>query len=84
MAANLVVMRETNLHDVAATLREIANGIDRGDFGRAHGCVVVLEADALDVFYAGTGEAGPRAHLLLHTGAAKMLAGVLSDLDGDS
>ena len=74
---NLIVMRETNLLNVPATLREIANDIEAGEFGKASGCVVVLDADTLEVFYCGTGEAGPNAHLLLHAGAAKMLAQVV-------
>ena len=74
---DLVVMRETNLHDIPATLREIASGIEAGKFGTANGCVVVLDAQTIEVFYTGTGEAGPNAHLLLHVGAAKMAQGVL-------
>lgn len=75
--SNLVLMRETNLLDVPATLRNIAAAIEAGSHGNPLGCVVVLDADALDVFYCGSGEAGPNAHLLLHAGAAKMLHGVL-------
>lgn len=75
--AELHVLRETSLLDVAATLRNIASAIEAGDYGTASGCAVVLDADGLEVFYMGTGEAGPNAHLLLHAGAAKMLQGVL-------
>jgi hypothetical protein len=77
MAAELHVMRETNLHNVAATLRTIADGIEAGEYGQATGCVLVLEADALDVFYSGTGEAGPRTVLLLATAQAKIVNSVL-------
>jgi hypothetical protein len=68
-------MRETNLHDIPATLREIADAIEAGTHGEASGCVVVIESDlaGLQVFYTGDGEAGPRAHILLHAGAAKLL-----------
>lgn len=75
--SNVHVLYETNLLDVPATLRNIADGIEAGEFGTANGCVVVLDAAGLEVFYAGTGEAAPNAHLLLHAGAAKMLAAVL-------
>lgn len=74
---NLIVMRETNLLNIPATLREIANDIEAGVFGEATGCAVVLDAQTLEVFYCGTGEAAPNAHLLLHAGAAKMLARVV-------
>jgi hypothetical protein len=74
---NLVLLRETNLLDIPGTLRNIAAAIEEGDYGAAQGCVVVLDADTLEVFYTGTGEAAPNAHLLLHAGAARMLQPVL-------
>lgn len=74
----LHVIRETNLFNVPATLRNIADGIEKGEYGDALGCVVVLDADTLDVFYMGSGESAPNAHLLLHAGAAKMLAAVVA------
>lgn len=77
MSAQLVVMRETNLLDIPATLRNIADSIEEGKYGEPVGVALVLEADALELFYTGEGEAGPRAHLLLSAGAAKMMAGIL-------
>lgn len=75
---NLVVMRETNLLDVPATLRRIADEVERGDFGKIGGAVLVLDGTpTLEVFYMGTGESGPNAHLLLHCGMAKMVVKVL-------
>lgn len=74
----LHVIREHTLQDIPAVLRNIADQIGAGDFGTATGCVVVLDADALSVFYAGTGEAAPNAHLLLHAGAAKMMHAVMA------
>ena len=73
----LVVMRETNLHDIPATLRNIAASIEAGEYGEASCCAVVLDAARLEVFYCGTGEAAPNTHLLLHAGAAKMVARVV-------
>lgn len=75
--SNIHVLRETNLHDIPATLRNIADSIEAGELGAARGCAVVLDADRLEVFYTGTGEAAPNIHLLLHAGAAKMIAAVL-------
>jgi hypothetical protein len=77
MTGNLRVLRETNLQDVPATLRNIAAGIEAGEFGTPQACTVVLDADSLQVFYMGTGEAAPNAHLLLHAGAAKMMHAVM-------
>ena len=74
---NLVLMRETNLLDIPATLRNIADSIEAGQYGDAMGCAVVLDARKLEVFYCGTGEAAPNTHLLLHAGAAKMVARVI-------
>lgn len=76
---NIVVLRETNLQDIPSTLRNIADSIEDGEYGEAAGCVVVLDADQLEVFYTGTGEAAPNAHLLLHAGAGKMVQRVLDE-----
>lgn len=76
--SNLVVLRETNLQDIPATLRSIADEIEAGDHGKAHGCVVVLDAHGLDVFYMGGGEAAPNTHLLLGAGMAKMQQAVMA------
>lgn len=76
---DLVLMRGTNLQDIPATLRDIASGIEAGDYGKALGCAIVLDADTLDVFYCGTGEAAPNAHLLFHAGAGKMIAAVMEE-----
>lgn len=77
MTAQLHVLRETNLLDVPATLRNIADEIEAGKYGTAEGCAVVLDADNVEIFYMGTGEAGPNAHLLFSVGAAKMVAAVI-------
>lgn len=58
----------TTLADVATKLRELAEEVERGDYGVARECVVVLAADKLEVF--GFGEVdGTIAHYLL--GCAK-------------
>lgn len=75
--AELHVMRETTLKDIPATLRNIADSIERGDIGQATGCAVAIEADQFAVYYAGSGEAGPRVVLLLATAQAKIIQGVL-------
>lgn len=75
--SNLRLLRETSLLDVPAVLRNLADAMERGEYGQINGCVVVWDADTLEVSYAGTGEAAPNAHLLLHAGAAKMMARVI-------
>ena len=77
--SNLHILRETNLLNIPATLREIADAIEKGEYGEGLGCAVVLDADRLNVFYCGTGEAAPNTHLLLSAGAAKMVAAVLEE-----
>lgn len=76
---NLVVLRDTNLQNVPATLRNIATAIEAGEFGEARCCAVVLDADRLEVFYTGVGEAAPNTHLLLHAGMAKMMKAVMDE-----
>lgn len=75
--SNVHVIRDHTLHDIPAVLRAIADQVEAGEFGEALGCAVVLDALALQVFYAGTGEAAPNTHLLLHAGAAKMMHAVM-------
>jgi len=79
MAADLHVLREASLLDIPAVLRAIAAGIERGEYGAVNSCVVVWDSESgLDVSYSGTGEAAPNAHLLLHSGAAKMMHAVMA------
>lgn len=83
MAATLTVMRDTTLRDIPATLRKLADNIEAGDYGEAVGMAWAVETDGggrVIVGYSGDGEPGPRAFLLLHTGAAKIMAGVLDEL----
>ncbi|WP_434033714.1 hypothetical protein [Cupriavidus sp. a3] len=75
--SNLRLLRETSLLDVPSVLRNLADAMERGEHDQVNGCVVVWDADTLEVSYAGTGEAAPNAHLLLHAGAAKMMARVI-------
>lgn len=75
--SNIHLLRETNLLNVPATLREIADEIEIGTYGGVKCGVLVLDGAGLEVFYMGTGEAAPNAHLLLHCGAAKMTEAVV-------
>lgn len=73
----LHLLRESTLQDVPATLRTIAADIEAGAFGEPVGCVVVLDAFKLDVFYMGSGEAAPNTVLLMEAAKGKMIAAVL-------
>jgi hypothetical protein len=76
--SNLHLLRETNLLDVPATLRNLADDIASGKYGTVNGAVIVWDSEeGLDVSYCGSGEAGPNAHLLLHAGASKMMQAVM-------
>jgi len=74
---NLRVVREHTLRDVPANLRALADDIEAGKLGEVLGCVTVVDAFKLQVYYWGEGEAAPNAHLLLHSGAAVMVKAVL-------
>ena len=67
---SLHVLRETNLQNVPATLRKLADAMESGEYGEVTRCALVWEGDRLHVSYCGAGEAGPNAHLLLSVGAA--------------
>lgn len=79
MSAQLHVIHQHTLLDIPSTLRAIADAIEKGDYGEATDCAVVLDAAMVEVFYCGTGEAAPNAHLLLHAGAAKMMSAVMAE-----
>lgn len=73
----VTLLREVTLQDIPAQLRRLADDLERGEYGQANGAAVVLDAAHLEIFYWGTGEAAPNAHLLFHAGAAKMMSAVL-------
>jgi hypothetical protein len=79
MSAKLHILRDSNLRDIPATLREIADNIEQGRFGEAHSCVVVLDAFQYEVFYTGEGEAGPNAVLMMQVGIGKMCINILAE-----
>jgi hypothetical protein len=79
-----VVMRQTNLKDVSATLRIIADAIDSNEYGDVRAAVVVLDAFKLELFFMGEGEAGPETHLLLGVGQHKMAKMILDAKEPDA
>lgn len=72
MSAEVVTLYESNMRDPVATLRKIADQIERGDYGDVGCLAVVLLGDAMEVFGAGTDSEGPSVGLLLHAGFTRI------------
>jgi hypothetical protein len=84
--SNIKLMRETNIRNVPATLRRIADEIEAGEhYGEVCGAVLALDSTdgGVPVFYCGDGEAGPRAILLMHLAMLKIGNGVLQARDDE-
>lgn len=81
--AEVKVMRETNLQDVAATLEKIAAGIRSGSYGQVkQATVVMLTGRGLEVFGLGAVEATD-VHYLLAGAQQKMVDPLLEYKGGD-
>lgn len=73
-APNLKVvdLYTSNFRQPAATLREIADRIDNGDFGEV-GCVAVaLMGERVEIFGAGIDSGAPSVALLFHAAFLRM------------
>lgn len=66
----------TNYRDVPATLRNIAKGIEEGQYGDVKQVVVAIQGSTLDIFHSGEGDA-ESAHLLFSCAARKLENAVL-------
>ncbi len=63
----------TNFRQVAATLRVIADGLDKGEYGEVTEAAVVMKVpDGIDMFGLGAGQTGATTALLFHAAAIKM------------
>lgn len=72
----LVTLHESNFRDPVATLRKLADEIERGDYGVV-GCVAVaVFGDKLEVFGAGPDAEPPSVGMTLLAGA-NYLAGAM-------
>lgn len=72
MSAEVHTLYKSNFRDPASALREIADGIDRGQYGDV-GCVgVVLLGDTMEVFGSGEDSDGPSVGMLLHAGFMRL------------
>lgn len=70
----LVALPVTNLRDVPATLRQIAENIEAGKIGVVDRGVVVTLGQTLEVFSMGDEAMALDAAALLHAGAHRMTA----------
>jgi hypothetical protein len=68
----VVTLNESNFRDPVATLRQIADRIESGEYG-AVGCVgVVVLGDTMEVFGMGQDSEAPSVALLLHAGFMRL------------
>ncbi len=70
----LVTLRTTNLRDVVATLRRVADNIENGKIGQVDKCVVVTLGETLEVFSMGDQALALEAAAVLHAGAHRLTA----------
>ena len=68
----VVTLQESNFRDPSATLRVIADNIEKGEYGNV-GCVgVVLLGDTVEVFGMGSDSEPPSVALLLNAGVMRL------------
>lgn len=77
--ADLKVIYPSNSRDIPASLRRLAEDIEKDVYGKVHGCAFVLDTSPPNAFYWGDGEAGPNGFLLLHTGAQLVMKAVTAN-----
>jgi len=84
MVAEVTTLYASNYRDPVSALREIAQEIEDGAYGRV-GCVgVVLLGTTLEVFGAGPDSEGPSVVCALQAGAMKLLQPMVDQgRDGD-
>ena len=73
---NIRLLTNVSPIDIPTSLRMLADDIENGVYGperNASAAVVLDTTSCLEVFFYGEGEPGSQAHLLLHSGAAKMM-----------
>lgn len=69
---NIIEFPRTSLVNIPEKLRHLADAIEAGDHGEAASCVVVLNADNLEVFGFGSEMDGTVAHYLLACAQRKL------------
>lgn len=61
----LLEFPHSSLVDLPAKLRQLADDVEKGEYGEARTCIVVLDAATLEVFGFGAEADGTVAHYLL-------------------
>lgn len=70
--SNIVSLYSSNFQDVAATLREIADQVERGEFGEVESAGLVLLGDTLEVFGFGPKSDGLTTGMILHAALGRI------------
>jgi hypothetical protein len=74
----VVPLYESNFRDVAATLRCIADDVEKGCYGAVGTAGVVLLADQLEVFGMGLDSDGCSVACVLQAGATKLITPIVN------
>lgn len=69
---NVVSLYPSNFRDVPATLRQIADQIEKGQFGEVGSTAVVILRDTMDVFGLGEDSEPCAIGMLLHAAFQRM------------
>lgn len=72
MSENVVSLYPSNFRDVAATLRQIADQVEKGEFGDVETAGVVLFGSTLDVFGLGEESDALTVGMVLHAGFMRL------------
>lgn len=73
MTAEVITLYETNFREPVATLRKIADEIERGEYGEVGCLAVALLGDTFEVFGAGVDSDGPAVSTLLQAGVTRIV-----------
>ena len=76
MSAEVVVLQKSSFRDTVTTLRLIADGIERGDYGEVSEVALVLFGDTVEVFGFGPTSDAASTALLLQAGALRLTTAV--------
>jgi len=70
--AEVVTLYDSNTRDPMATLRKIADYIEKGEYGAVGSLGLVLLGDKMEVFGMGDDAEAPSIALLLHAGFMRL------------
>lgn len=70
--AEVVTLYDSNIRDVPATLRNIADSIEAGEYGHVGCAGLVILGDTMEVFGMGSDSPAPSVGLLLHSGFMRL------------